>query len=220
MFCIANNWYNLLKDEFEKPYYIKLSNFLEHEYQTKIVFPKPENVFNSINHVKYDDVKVVIIGQDPYHEPGQAHGLAFSVESGVELPPSLVNIFKEINSEYGFQNTNGNLINWEKQGVLLLNSVLTVEKGRANSHKGMGWENLTKKIISLLNDRQDPIVFLLWGRSAQSIGEIVTNPWHLKLLSAHPSPLSAYAGFFGCGHFKKANEFLKEHGKTEIDWRT
>ena len=220
MFCIANNWYNLLKDEFEKPYYIKLSNFLEHEYQTKIVFPKPENVFNSINHVKYDDVKVVIIGQDPYHEPGQAHGLAFSVESGVELPPSLVNIFKEINSEYGFQNTNGNLINWEKQGVLLLNSVLTVEKGRANSHKGMGWENLTKKIISLLNDRQDPIVFLLWGRSAQSIGEIVTNPWHLKLLSAHPSPLSAYAGFFGCCHFKKANEFLKEHGKTEIDWRT
>lgn len=220
MFCITNNWFNLLKDEFEKPYYKSLSNFLEHEYHTKTIYPKPENVFNSINHVKFDDVKVVIIGQDPYHEPGQAHGLAFSVENGVELPPSLVNIFKEIHNEFGFQNTNGNLMNWEKQGVLLLNSVLTVEKGKANSHKGIGWENITKRIISLLNDRKDPIVFVLWGKSAQNIGDIVTNPWHLKLKSVHPSPLSAYAGFFGCGHFQKVNQFLLSHGKAEIDWRT
>ena len=220
MFTITNNWYQLLKEEFEKPYYISLSNFLEKEYQTKTIYPKPENVFNSINNVKYSDVKVVIIGQDPYHEPNQAHGLSFSVENGVELPPSLVNIFKEIKNEYGFQNTNGNLIGWAKQGVLLLNSVLTVEKGKANSHKGKGWENITKKIISVLNDRKQPIVFLLWGRSAQEIGEIVTNPWHLKLKSVHPSPLSAYAGFFGCGHFNKANEFLKQNGQIEIDWRT
>lgn len=220
MFCISQNWFNLLKDEFEKDYYKKLSLFLENEYKTKTIYPKPENVFNSINHVKFDDVKVVIIGQDPYHEPGQAHGLSFSVENGVELPPSLVNIFKEIENEYGFKNTNGNLTCWANQGVLLLNSVLTVEKGRANSHKDKGWENITKKIISLLNERKEPIVFLLWGRSAQNIGELVTNPWHLKLKSVHPSPLSAYAGFFGCNHFKLANQFLKEHGKTEIDWHT
>lgn len=220
MFTIAQNWYELLKEEFEKPYYLELSNFLEKEYKTKTIYPKPENVFNSLNNVKYKDVKVVIIGQDPYHEPNQAHGLSFSVENGVELPPSLVNIFKEIKNEYGFQNTNGNLLAWAKQGVLLLNSVLTVEKGKANSHKGKGWENITKKIISLLNERKEPIVFLLWGRSAQEIGELVTNPWHLKLKSVHPSPLSAYGGFFGCNHFKTANEFLKSNGKTEIDWRT
>ena len=220
MFIISNTWFNLLKDEFEKPYYQKLSSFLESEYKTKTIYPKPENVFNSINKVKFDDVKVVIIGQDPYHEPNQAHGLSFSVENGVELPPSLVNIFKEIKNEYGFQNTNGNLTGWAKQGVLLLNSVLTVERGKANSHKNMGWENITKKIISLLNERKDPIVFLLWGRSASEIGKLVTNPWHLKLESVHPSPLSAYGGFFGCDHFRKANEFLKIIGKTEIDWRT
>ena len=220
MFCIAKNWYDLLSDEFEKDYYKKLSAFLEKEYSTKTIYPAPEKVFNSINHVKYQDVKVVILGQDPYHEPGQAHGLSFSVENGIELPPSLVNIFKEIESEYGFKNTNGNLSSWAKQGVLLLNSVLTVERGKANSHKGKGWENITKKVISLLNDRKDPIVFLLWGRSAQEIGELVTNPWHLKLKSVHPSPLSAYAGFFGCNHFKLANEFLKNNGKPEIDWHT
>ena len=220
MFTIVQNWYELLRDEFEKSYYKDLSFFLEKEYQTKTIYPKPENVFNSLNNVKYKDVKAVIIGQDPYHEPNQAHGLAFSVENGVELPPSLVNIFKEIKNEFGYQNTNGNLLGWEKQGVLLLNSVLTVEKGKANSHKGKGWERVTKRIISLLNERKEPIVFLLWGRSAQEIGELVTNPWHLKLKSVHPSPLSAYGGFFGCNHFKKANEFLKQNGKTEIDWKT
>ena len=220
MFTIANNWYQLLKDEFEKPYYKKLSAFLEDEYSKKIIYPKPENVFNSINHVKYNDVKVVIIGQDPYHEPNQAHGLSFSVENGVELPPSLVNIFKEIKNEYGFQNTNGNLTSWAKQGVLLLNSVLTVEKGKANSHKNMGWENLTQKIIDLLNQREDPIVFILWGSQAQRIGMNINIQRHLVLKSVHPSPLSAYGGFFGCNHFKKTNEFLVSHGKTEIDWHT
>lgn len=220
MFCITNNWYKLLKDEFEKPYFVKLSNFLEQEYETKTVYPKPENVFSSINHIKFENVKVVIIGQDPYHEPNQAHGLAFSVENGVALPPSLVNIFKEIKSEFGFQNTNGNLLNWEKQGVLLLNSVLTVEHGVANSHKGRGWENLTGKIIQLLADRVQPVVFLLWGASAQKIGQVVTAPQHLVLKCAHPSPLSAYNGFFGCNHFKKANEFLIANGCKPIDWRT
>ena len=220
MFCITQNWYDLLKDEFAKPYYQNLSNFLEKEYATKTIYPKPENVFASINHTKYDDVKVVIIGQDPYHEPNQAHGLAFSVENGVQLPPSLVNIFKEIKDEFGFQNTNGNLMMWEKQGVLLLNSVLTVQKGVANSHKGMGWENLTSKIIDLLAHRQKPIVFLLCCSSAQKIGQVVTEPQHLVLKCAHPSPLSAYNGFFGCGHFKKANDFLIQNGQTPIDWHT
>ena len=220
MFCITNNWYQLLKDEFEKPYFKKLTDFLDKEYATKTIYPKPENVFNSINRVKYEDVKVVIIGQDPYHEPNQAHGLSFSVENDVQLPPSLQNIFKEIQNEYGFLNKNGNLLAWAKQGVLLLNSVLTVEKGKANSHKGLGWENVTGKIIQLLNKREKPIVFLLWGASAQKIGQNITNPNHLILKTVHPSPLSAYGGFFGCGHFKKTNEFLKQHNMTEIDWRT
>lgn len=220
MFLISKNWYDLLKDEFEKPYYKQLNDFLTKEYASKTIYPVPEKVFNSINHIKYDDVKAVIIGQDPYHEPHQAHGLSFSVENGVQLPPSLKNIFKEIQAEYGYQNTNGNLTSWVKQGVLLLNAVLTVEKGKANSHKDKGWENITQKIISLLNARNKPVVFLLWGASAQKIGKIITNPNHCILKSVHPSPLSAYGGFFGCGHFKKANEFLKSIGQTEIDWRT
>ncbi|MGN1212441.1 MAG: uracil-DNA glycosylase [Christensenellales bacterium] len=220
MFLISKNWYELLLDEFEKPYYKNLDAFLTKEYATKTIYPVPEKVFNSINHLKYEDVKVVILGQDPYHEPNQAHGFAFSVENGVELPPSLKNIFKEIQAEYGFLNTNGNLTNWVKQGVLLLNSVLTVEKGRANSHKDKGWENITQKIVELLNSRNTPIVFLLWGASAQKIGKNITNPIHKIFSCAHPSPLSAYNGFFGCGHFKKTNEFLKSLGKTEIDWRT
>lgn len=220
MFTIAKSWYDLLKDEFEKPYYKNLEKFLENEYKTKVIYPKPELVFNSINHIRYEDVKVVIIGQDPYHEPNQAHGLSFSVENGVELPPSLVNIFKEIKNEYGYQNTNGNLKNWVKQGVLLLNSVLTVQKGHANSHKGMGWENITQKIIDLLNERKDPLVFILWGSSAQKVGANINTNRHLVLKSVHPSPLSAYSGFFGCDHFKRANEFLKQHGIGEIDWRT
>ena len=220
MFLIAKNWYELLKLEFEKPYYKNLEKFLQTEYSTKTIYPKPENVFNSLNCVKFDDVKVVIIGQDPYHEPNQAHGLSFSVENGVALPPSLKNIFKEIQNEYGFCNTNGNLLCWAKQGVLLLNSVLTVQKGRANSHKNMGWENLTQKIIELLNARKQPVIFLLWGASAQKIGKIITNPIHYKLSCVHPSPLSAYNGFFGCNHFKKANQILEQLGSKPIDWQT
>ena len=218
MFCITHNWYELLKEEFEKPYYKKLETFLEKEYKSKTIYPKPENVFNSLNRVRYTDVKVVIIGQDPYHEPNQAHGLCFSVENDVQLPPSLVNIFKEIKNEYGYENKNGNLINWAKQGVLLLNSVLTVERGKANSHKDMGWEILTQKIIHLLNKREEPIVFMLWGASAQKIGQIITNPNHLVLKCAHPSPLSAYNGFFGCNHFVLANEWLEQHGEKPINW--
>lgn len=220
MLYITNNWYNLLKEEFDKDYFKKLNSFLEAEYKTHTIYPKPELIFNSINHIKYEDVKVVIIGQDPYHEPNQAHGLAFSVENGVQLPPSLVNIFKEINNEYGFLNTNGNLTHWEEQGVLLLNSVLTVRRGVANSHKGMGWENITQKIVNLLNQRQKPVAFLLWGACAQKIGANIDTSRHLVLKCAHPSPLSAYNGFFGCGHFKKVNQFLKQNGEAEIDWRT
>lgn len=220
MFIIRKSWYELLKEEFSKPYYVKLNNFLENEYKTKTIYPKSENVFNSINCVPLEKVKVVIIGQDPYHEPNQAHGLSFSVENQPKLPPSLQNIFKEINTEYGFLNTNGNLISWAKQGVLLLNTVLTVEKGKANSHKNMGWENITQKIIELVNNQNRPIVFLLWGSQAQSFSKILNNKKHLILKSVHPSPLSAYGGFFGCNHFIKCNQFLQQNGVEEIDWHT
>lgn len=220
MFLIRKSWYEKLLSEFEKPYYKSLENFLENEYKTKTIYPKPENVFNSINKVPLEKIKVVIIGQDPYHEPNQAHGLSFSVESGVENPPSLKNIFKEIETETGIKNTCGNLTKWASQGVLLLNTVLTVEKGKANSHKGKGWENITLKIIQIINEQNSPIVFLLWGSQAQSFSKFLTNPNHLVLKCAHPSPLSCYNGFFGCGHFVKTNEFLKSHGLSPIDWST
>ena len=220
MFVIRKSWWEKLKPEFEKDYYKNLENFLMKEYAQKTIYPTPENVFNSINQVPLEKVKVVIIGQDPYHEPKQAHGLCFSVENGVELPPSLKNIFKEIEAELGIKNTNGNLIKWAKQGVLLLNTVLTVEKGRANSHKNMGWENITRKIIQLVNEQNSPIVFLLWGSQAQAFSDLLNNPNHLVLKCAHPSPLSAYNGFFGCNHFIKANEFLKQHGVEPIDFST
>lgn len=221
MFKITKNWYELLKPEFEKDYYKQLCSFLEQEYATKTIYPKAENIFNSLNYVKYENVKVVIIGQDPYHEPNQAHGLSFSVESDIKkLPPSLLNIFKELKDEFGFKNTNGNLACWAKQGVLLLNSVLTVERGKANSHKDKGWENLTQAIISLLNKREKPIVFILWGEYAKKLGSLIKNRNHLVLTSPHPSPFSAHYGFFGNGHFKKANEFLQSIGEEPIDWRT
>ena len=220
MFIMRRSWWEKLKPEFEKDYYKKLEKFLEREYQEKTIYPTQENVFNSINQVPLEKVKVVIIGQDPYHEPHQAHGLCFSVENGVELPPSLKNIFKEIESELGIKNTNGNLIKWAKQGVLLLNTVLTVEKGKANSHKNMGWENITAKIIQLVNEQNSPIVFMLWGSQAQAFSRFLNNPNHLILKSVHPSPLSAYNGFFGCNHFIKANEFLKAHNVEPIDFST
>lgn len=218
MIKITENWFNMLKDEFNKPYFISLQNFLDNEYKNYEIYPKVENIFNSLNLVKYENVKVVILGQDPYHEPGQAHGLAFSVESGL-LPPSLQNIFKELNSDLNIPiSKSGNLTPWAKQGVLLLNTVLTVRRGQANSHKDKGWENLTTKIIELLNEREKPIVFILWGGQAKKMAEKITNKNHLVLTSAHPSPLSAYNGFFGCRHFSKTNEFLIKNNQTPINW--
>ena len=197
-----------------------MESFLDNEYKTKTIYPKAENVFNSINQVPLEKIRVVIIGQDPYHEPNQAHGLSFSVENGVMLPPSLKNIFKEIEAETGVVNKSGNLIKWAKQGVLLLNTVLTVERGKANSHKNMGWENITTKIIQIINEQNTPIVFLLWGSQAQSFAKYLNNPNHIVLKCAHPSPLSAFNGFFGCNHFVKANEFLTRHNVQPIDWST
>lgn len=219
MFPITKNWFELLKDEFETLEFKSLQKFLNEEYATYKIYPKAQNVFNALNLVKFEDVKVVIIGQDPYHQPGQAHGLCFSVEDGVKLPPSLVNIYKEIEAETGKKSqTNGNLTEWAKQGVLLLNSVLTVRESQPNSHKNKGWEKITGKIIDLLNKREDPVIFLLWGANAQGIGKGIDRNRHYVLSCAHPSPLSAFNGFFGCGHFTKVNSILKELGKSEIVW--
>lgn len=218
MIKITKNWANLLSDEFQKPYFKKLQTFLEKEYSTHTIYPEMENIFSALNAVKYEDVKVVIIGQDPYHEPHQAHGLAFSVQDGVEIPPSLANIFKEIESDLGITcEKSGNLTRWAKQGVLLLNTSLTVRRAQANSHRGKGWEIFTQKIIDLLSARDDPMVFLLWGSNAQAFAPQIA-PQHLVLTAPHPSPLSAYRGFFGCKHFSKANNFLVAHGKTPINW--
>ena len=218
MIKITKSWASLLKEEFEKPYFKSLQKFLESEYQNHTVYPAMENIFNALNAVTYEDVKVVIIGQDPYHEPNQAHGLAFSVQDGVDLPPSLVNIYKEIEDDLHIKcKKTGNLMRWAKQGVLLLNTSLTVRRGQANSHRGKGWEIFTNKIIELLSQRKDPMVFILWGSNAQSFESIIGKQ-HLILKAPHPSPLSAYRGFFGCKHFSKANNFLIEHGKTPINW--
>ena len=215
-----NSWDVLLKDEFKKPYYLNLRKFLIEEYKTKTIYPNMNNIFNALKYTDYKDVKVVILGQDPYHHPNQAHGLCFSVQKGVNPPPSLQNIYKEIHTEYGYPiPPHGELTYWAKQGVLMMNTVLTVRESQPNSHKGMGWEIFTDNVISLLNMRPEPMVFLLWGANARAKTKIITNPNHLVLESAHPSPLSAYNGFFGNGHFKKANEFLRSRGMTEIDWR-
>jgi len=217
---IAKSWYELLKDEFEKPYYKELQNFLIDEYSHYTIYPESQNVFNALNLVPYDKVRVVIIGQDPYHEPKQAHGLCFSVQEGVEIPPSLQNIYKEIHNDLGLPiPTTGDLTPWARQGVLLLNSVLTVRKGAANSHKDKGWEQFTSAVISKLNERNKPIIFLLWGNNAKKVASSVDNTRHFILTAPHPSPLSAYAGFFGCKHFSKCNEFLKSIGEDPIDWR-
>lgn len=219
MIAIRRSWYDLLKDEFGKQYFLDLQDFLKNEYANYIIYPEEKNIFNALNAVPFDKVKVVIIGQDPYHEPGQAQGMSFSVPEDVDIPPSLVNIMREIESDLGVKcEKNGNLTRWAKQGVLLLNTVLTVRKGMANSHKDKGWERLTRKIIEILGQRKEPIVFLLWGSYAQSYQELIA-PWHLVLKAPHPSPLSAYRGFFGCKHFSKCNQFLIEHGQTPIDWR-
>ena len=221
MFVITKNWYELLKDEFEKPYYKNLMQFLENEYKTKTIYPKPENVFNALNKVKFNQVKVVIIGQDPYHGVNQAHGLSFSVEKDVNIPPSLYNFFKELHNDVGtYIPNNGNLTKWANQGVLMLNAVLTVESGKPNSHKAKGWEEFTSKIIELLNERQKPVIFLLWGANAKAIGKKITNPQHFVLTASHPSPMSAnQGGWFGCKHFSKVNKILSDLGEDTIDWQ-
>lgn len=215
-----NEWDKLLENEFKKDYYLRLRQFLINEYKTQRIFPGMYDIFNAFKYTSYSDVKAVIIGQDPYHGLGQAHGLCFSVKKGVAPPPSLVNIFKEIKSDVGIDNTgkHGELTKWAQNGVLLLNNVLTVREGIANSHKNMGWEEFTDDVIRLLDMREKPMVFLLWGANARAKTKIINNTNHLILTCAHPSPLSAYNGFFGCKHFSKANEFLKAHDMEEIDW--
>ncbi|MBQ5417993.1 MAG: uracil-DNA glycosylase, partial [Oscillospiraceae bacterium] len=208
------------KGEFEKEYYLKLRGFLKKEYTTQTIYPDMYSIFNAMKKTPYSQVKAVILGQDPYHEPGQAHGLCFSVLKGTVPPPSLRNIYKELDDELGIPPaSHGELTKWAENGVLLLNTVLTVRRGQANSHKGMGWEIFTDEVIRKLNERTEPMVFLLWGGNAKAKRVLITNPQHLVLTAAHPSPLSAYNGFFGCGHFRRCNEFLAEHGMEPIDWR-
>lgn len=220
MVNIGNEWDALLADEFKKEYYLELRKFLISEYNSRTVFPPMDDIFNALRYTSYSDVKAVILGQDPYHGAGQAHGLCFSVKKGTPLPPSLQNIFKEIQAELGFSiPPHGELTSWAKSGVLLLNTVLTVREGMANSHKGKGWEILTDRVTELINERETPVVFLLWGGNARAKAKLVTNPKHLVLQCAHPSPLSAYNGFFGCGHFVKANEFLISNGIEPINWQ-
>lgn len=210
-----------MADEWEKPYYKQLREFLKREYSTKTIYPPMHDIFNALRYTSFENTKVVIIGQDPYHGPGQAHGLCFSVKQGVEPPPSLKNIFKEIDSDLGIVQPPhyGELTSWAKQGVLMLNTVLTVRAGNPNSHKGMGWENVTDRIITELNKKQTPVVFLLWGNNAVQKARIINNPIHTKLITVHPSPLSAYNGFFGCKHFSKTNEILVNSGQAPINWQ-
>ena len=220
MVHLGNDWDEILADEFQKPYYLQLRAFLKKEYATRTIYPDMYSIFNALKATAYRDVKVVIIGQDPYHGPGQAHGMCFSVRKGVEPPPSLKNIFKELQDDLGIpEPTHGQLTHWAEQGVLLLNTVLTVRAGQPNSHKGMGWETFTDRVISELNHKQTPVVFLLWGANARNKARVITNPIHIKLETVHPSPLSAYGGFFGCRHFSKANAILEQSGQTPIDWR-
>lgn len=217
---IGNDWDALLQDEWEKPYYQELRQRLIHAYQTTTVHPSMYEIFRALEVVSYADTKVVILGQDPYHGPGQAHGMSFSVKPGVQIPPSLRNIYKELHDDLGCAIPNqGYLMHWAEQGVLLLNATLTVQEGLANSHRQFGWSILTDRIVSLLGEREDPMVFLLWGRFARSKKDLIANPKHLVLESAHPSPLSASQGFFGSRPFSKANAFLVENGKTPIDWQ-
>lgn len=217
---IENDWLPALGEEFRKPYYKELYEFVKNEYNTKQVFPPADDIFNAFHLTPLDKVKVVIIGQDPYHEPGQAHGLCFSVKPGVTAPPSLVNIYKELTDDLGcYTPNNGYLEKWAKQGVLMLNTVLTVQAHRANSHHGRGWEQFTDAAIRVLNSQDRPIVFILWGRPAQSKKSMLNNPNHLILEAPHPSPLSAYRGFFGSKPFSKTNAFLEEKGQASIDWQ-
>lgn len=217
---LTNSWNDILKDEFDKDYYKKLRSQLINEYNEHTIYPDKHDIFNALNYTDFKDVKVVILGQDPYHAPNQAHGLSFSVKPGVKTPPSLKNIFKELHDDLGcYVPNNGYLKKWSDQGVLLLNTVLTVRAGNANSHKGLGWELFTNKIISSLNDSKHPIVFMLWGNNAISKKKLITNTDHYIIESVHPSPLSAHRGFFGSKPFSKANNFLISKGEKPIDWQ-
>ncbi len=219
MIKITEEWDEILKEEFASESYLRLREFLKTEYSTRTIYPSMYDIFNSMKKTAFGDIKAVILGQDPYHERGQAMGLSFSVPAGIEKPPSLVNIFKELHDETGMEvPASGDLTGWANQGVLLLNTVLTVREHAANSHKGKGWEEFTDSIIKKISDGRENVVFLLWGGNARSKKPLINGAKHLILECAHPSPLSAYNGFFGCGHFIKANEYLIKHGKTPIDW--
>jgi uracil-DNA glycosylase len=217
---INKKWDLVLKEEFNKEYFKKLGIFIKNEYKTKTIFPPYENIFDALRFTDYDKVKVVILGQDPYHQPFQAHGLCFSVNKGIKIPPSLVNIYKEINMDLGCKiPSHGNLTKWATQGVLLLNTIMSVRDSSPMSHSKKGWESFTDRVIKELNDDNNPKVFLLWGAPSRKKKELITNSNHLILECAHPSPLSAYNGFFGCKHFSKTNDFLSKHGRKIIDWQ-
>jgi len=220
MVCINNEWDEILKTEFEKEYFKNLMKFLEEEYSTRIIYPKKDDIFDAMRSTSYSDTMVVILGQDPYHGENQAHGMAFSVKEGVAMPPSLVNIFKELKDDLGFEiPKNGCLMPWANEGVLLLNTVLTVRAGEANSHKNKGWETFTDNIILQLNNRAKPVIFIFWGAPAHNKQKLITNPNHYILTAPHPSPLSSYRGFFGCKHFSKANSILSSIGEKPINWK-
>lgn len=220
MVKLGNDWDNVIGSEFEKDYYLALRGFLKSEYANYKVYPNMYDLFSALKVTGYEKTKVVILGQDPYHEPNQAHGMSFSVKPGVAIPPSLLNIYKELESECGCCiPNNGYLMPWAEQGVLLLNAVLTVREGQANSHAGKGWEKFTDSVILALNNRPDPVIFLLWGNYARKKKELIDSSRHFVLEAAHPSPLSASRGFMGCGHFKKANEILISLVKSPIDWQ-
>lgn len=217
---LENDWKELLAGEFQKDYYIKLREFLKEEYMTRRIYPSMYDIYNALRYTSFEDTRVVILGQDPYHGFGQAHGLSFSVKPEVKVPPSLQNIYKELKEDLGCEIPNhGYLVKWAEQGVLLLNTVLTVREGEPNSHKGMGWEILTDRIISILGNREEPVVFILWGSNARSKIKLIDTSRHQVIESVHPSPLSSYRGFFGSKPFSKANRFLSSIGCQEIDWQ-
>ncbi len=220
MVSFGNDWDDLLVQEFKMDYYLKLRQFLIHEYKNYTIYPGMYDIFNALKFSSRSDTKVVILGQDPYHGEGQAHGLAFSVPAGIPSPPSLLNIFKELHEDLGcYIPNNGCLIPWAKQGVLLLNTALTVRANTPNSHRGKGWETFTDKVIELVNEKETPVVFLLWGSNAKVKINLIDTSKHLVLTAAHPSPLSASKGFFGCRHFSKTNSFLRQTGQPEINWQ-
>ncbi len=215
-----NEWWPFLQEEWQQPYFVSLSQFVHDAYEHKTIFPPKDKVFSAFEACDYSDIKVVILGQDPYHELHQAHGMCFSVNPGIKIPPSLLNIYKELHDDVGcYIPNNGYLMPWAKQGVFLLNTVMTVEEGKANSHAGKGWEIFTDHTIQKINEKDSPVVFLLWGRNARHKASMIDTSKHLVLECAHPSPLSAYHGFFGCKHFSQTNIFLKNHGKEPIHWQ-